>query len=313
MNVLVLGGDGFLGSYFVDHVLDLGHDVTVFDRFQHMKSNNLEHLREKVQFISGDFKNPENLSNAIEDHEVVCHFVSKTNPVLTWSEPYMEIEENLKSAIQFCELAGSQNVKKIVFPSSGGTIYGSQREAVDENAATNPITPHGIAKLATEHFLHYLKRRFNFVVDIYRIGNLYGPRQPIQNRQGVIAIWMRDILNGSEIQIYGDHTTVRDYIYVEDAAFLMTNSLLDVESSDTYNLGSGIGTSILDLLEIFKKVIQRPIRYRIHPIRPSDNSSIILNSSKLLRRFPGFVFQQLERKIEETWNIFKSQYENKVN
>tara|TARA_B100000315_G_scaffold259232_1_gene314438 strand:+ start:191 stop:1144 length:954 start_codon:yes stop_codon:yes gene_type:complete len=312
VKVLVLGGDGFLGSHFVDQALKLGHYVTVFDRFPQKISKNLEHVRKKVRLFSGELAKRESLSDAIEGQEIVCHFVSVTTPAESWNDPYIEIDDNLKSSIQLFELAGQKKVKKIIFPSSGGTIYGPQREAVDESVVPNPVSPHGIIKLAAEHFLHHLQERFNIGVDIFRIGNLYGPRQPIQTLQGVITVWMKDILNGAEIQIYGDHKTVRDYVYVEDAAYLMTKSLFDVASSDTYNLGSGIGTSIFELFEIFKRVIQRPIRYRIHPRRPSDNSLIVLDSSKLVACFPGFSFQKLENKIAETWKYFKNRYQQTI-
>ena len=305
MKILVLGGDGFMGSHFIDRAVSLGHEVTVFDRFPYQTSRNLEHQRGKIHFISGEFANREILSKALERQEIAYHFICATTPIESWNDPSLEIEENLRTSLQLCELAALRGVRKIVFASSGGTVYGPQNQPVDEKATPNPFSPYGITKLATEYFLNYFRVHSGVAADIYRIGNAYGPRQSMWRPQGVIAVWMRDILAGQEIQVYGDKTTLRDYVYIGDVTFLMIHSLEDPDSSGIYNLGTGRGTSILQLLNIFQTVVDASIRYRIHPKRPSDNAVIVLDSSKLLTHFPGFQFQTLEDKIPETWEYVK--------
>jgi UDP-glucose 4-epimerase len=305
MKILVLGGDGFLGSHLVDRAVNLGHDVTVFDRFPYQASRNLEHQRSKIRFFSGEFANRESLSKSLNGQDIVYHFICATTPIESWNDPYIEIEENLRTSLQLCELAVQQGVRKIVFASSGGTVYGSQNQPVDEKVVPNPFSPYGIIKLTTEYFLSYFREHSGLAADIYRIGNAYGPRQSMYRPQGVIPVWMRDILAGKEIQVYGDETTLRDYVYIQDIAFLMTYSLQDLDSSGVYNVGTGKGTSILHLLEVFRTVIDAPIQYRIHPRRPSDNAVIVLNSLKLLAHFPGFQFQTLEDNIPETWEYVK--------
>jgi UDP-glucose 4-epimerase len=311
MRILVLGGDGFIGSHFVDQAVTLEHEVTVFDRFPYQISKNLEHQRANINFISGEIANRNDVYKALEGIDVVYHFVSMTAPVDSWNDPFIEIDNNLRFSIQLFKLASRQGIRKIVFPSSGGTVYGPQNKPITENTLPRPSSPYGITKLAIEHFLHYYREHSGIEIDIYRIGNAYGPRQPTQSKQGVIAVWMQNILDGAEIQVFGDHTTLRDYVYVKDISFLMTNSLRNLASSNVNNLGTGVGTSIIRLLEIFRTVIDNPIRYRIHPRRPSDNASIILDSSRLLGQFPDFKFQKLEDKISETWNYFKSRHKRK--
>ena len=305
MNVLVIGGDGFIGSHFVDQATRLNHNVTVFDRFRHISSRNLEHQRGRIKFESGDFANREDLSKVLDNQDIVYHFISATNPKESWNDPFIEIDQNLINSVRLFELAVQKKVKKIVFLSSGGTIYGAQNKAVNESVMPNPKSPYGITKLAIEHFLNYYRERYNIEADIYRIGNPFGSRQPIQKAQGVIAIWMRDIIHGSEIQLYGNSKILRDYIYVKDVAHLLTHSLNDMDSSDIYNLGSGVGTSIIQLLEIFKEIIDIPFKYRIHPKRISDNSSIVLDNSKIMAHFTQFNFSNLEDKIKDTWIEFK--------
>jgi UDP-glucose 4-epimerase len=308
MKILILGGDGFLGSHFVDTVVSLGHEVTVYDRFPYQASRNLEHQRDKIRFFSGEFANREALSNALKDQDIVYHFICATTPVESWNDPYIEIQENLGASLQLCELAVQQGIRKIVFASSGGTVYGPQKQPVNERSAPYPFSPYGITKLATEHFLNYYREHSGLSADVYRIGNAYGPRQSMWRPQGVIPVWMRDISAGTEIHVYGDETTLRDYVYIKDVTFLMTHSLRDLNSSEVYNLGTGKGTSIIQLLGIFRQVIDVSFKYRIHPRRASDNAVIVLDSSKLLGHFAGFRFQTLEEKIPETWEYVKQAY-----
>ena len=305
MKILILGGDGFMGSHFVDRAVILGHEVTVFDRFPYQTSRNLEHQRGKIRFLSGEFANREMVSNALKNQDVVYHFICATTPIESWNDPYIEIEENLRTSLQLCELAVLQGVRKTVFASSGGTVYGPQNKPVDEEATPKPFSPYGITKLTIEYFMNYFREHSGLSVDIYRIGNAYGPRQSMWRPQGVVSVWMRDILAGAEIQVYGDETTLRDYVYIKDISFLMTHSLRDLDSSEVYNLGTGKGTSIIQLLNVFRTVVGPSFQYRIYPKRPSDNAVIVLDSSKLLAHFPGFQFQTLKDKIWETWEYFK--------
>jgi UDP-glucose 4-epimerase len=278
--------------------------VTVFDRFPDHFSQNLGHLRGRVRLEAGEFANRDSLARALENQDLVYHFICSTNPAESWNDPNIEIRENLINTIQLCELAGELGVKKIVFPSSGGAVYGSQMEPLNEGIVPRPFTPYGITKLATEHFLNYFSMKEGLAFDIYRIGNAYGPRQPVHRPQGVLAVWMWNLLNGRPLQVYGDTETRRDYVYIKDVAFLMTHSLKDLTASGLFNLGTGVGTSTLGLLEIFKSLVDQPLRYSIHGRRNSDNLSIVLDSSRLLAHFPGFKFQTLEEKIVETWEYF---------
>ncbi|HAJ26874.1 MAG TPA: hypothetical protein DCG53_06450 [Syntrophus sp. (in: bacteria)] len=308
MKVLVLGGDGFVGSYLVEQALGLGHEISVFDRFLYNRANNLEHLRSKVCLIPGEFANRMDVANALEGQDIIYHFISATNAVTSWGNPSIEIEENIKYSVQLFELAVHQCVKKIVFVSSGGTVYGPQRGIIREDNLPRPFSPYGIGKLAIEHFLNYFREHYNIAADIYRVGNAYGPRQPMQTPQGVIAVWMGKILRNEILDVYGDADTYRDYIHVDDIAYLMTHSLNDLKQSDVYNLGTGQGISIIALLHVFLSAIDQPIRYELHPRRGLDNSSVVLDSSKLTAFFPRFSFQCLETKIQDTWTYVKQHH-----
>ncbi|MDD5226667.1 MAG: NAD-dependent epimerase/dehydratase family protein, partial [Candidatus Omnitrophica bacterium] len=239
--------------------------------------------------------------------DIVYHCISCTSPATSWKDPFVEIETNLKYSVHLFELAHQCGIKKIVFPSSGGTIYGRQLRKIREDNLPLPFNPYGITKLATEYFLSYFRERFGLAADVYRIGNAYGPRQPMDAPQGVIAVWMGKILAGQKITIFGDRNVFRDYVCVEDIARLVLHSLTDLSSSDTYNLGTGKGISILELFDIFKEVIDMPFKHEIFARRDFDNTAVVLDSSKLLSHFPGFKFQEIKKGISYTWAFVKEQ------
>jgi len=305
MKVLVLGGDGFLGSHIVDLVHEMGHDVTVFDLFPGNASRNLEHLRGKIEFVQGNVADRDMLRTAITDKDVIYHFICVTNPAISWEDPRKEIDFNLSSSLEIFETAVACNVKKIVFPSSGGTVYGFHQGLITESNSPNPANPYGIAKLAIEYFLNYYRNRFGIAGDIYRIGNPYGPRQPTDRSQGVVAMWMKKVLDGEEIQVCGDEYTFRDYVYVKDVAFLMAHSINDTNSSAIYNIGTGKGVSIIELFNVFKRVIDVPFKYKVLKRRSFDNASVILDGAKLTSLYPDFEFKPLEEMIRHTWTYMK--------
>lgn len=303
--VVVFGGDGFIGSHLVDQLAAQGHEISVFDRFRNDTSKNLAQLEGGYRRIPGDFSSRDSVAAALEGQEVACHCISASNPVSGWRNPHAEIEEELRNSVRFFELCAQQGVRKVVYVSSGGTVYGQQTGPAGEDTLPRPCNPFGICRLAAEHFLDYFRIKDGLAADVYRAGNVFGPRQPMNASQGVIAVWMGRIIEGKPIEVFGDEKTLRDYIYVEDAAHLMTLSLQDLASSDTFNLGTGRGTSVLQLLEIFRTVVDRPFEYRIQPRRASDNTCVILPSGKLLRRYPEFRFQDLQGMLRRTWEHVK--------
>lgn len=308
MNVLVLGGNGFLGSHLVDRVVELGHEVTVFDRVQPRVARNLEHLKGRIRIINGEFENRRALRESLEGQDIVYHFIGATYPLASWKDPFIEIDLTIKNSVAMFNNAVEAGVKKVVYPSSGGTVYGRQRSPFTEETPTQPFSPYGIAKLCTEQFLNYYRDVNGIAADIYRIGNPYGPRQAVGSVQGVINIWMEAVLEGEEFLVYGDDANIRDYIYVTDVAELMTHSLDDLGTSETFNLGTGEGVSILRLLQVFERTLDAKPKYRVLPRRPSDNISSVLNSSKLLAHFPGYRFVPLEKGIKATWEDLKRRY-----
>ena len=303
MNVLVLGGDGFLGSHMVDRLLSMGHGVTVFDRFPGDAPQRVGRHGDRIRLVRGEFGATPELREALAGQDLVYHFISATTPGSSWGNPAVEIDRNLRPTLEFLKLATGAGIRKIAFPSSGGTVYGYEgaNRLLTEDVAARPVTPYGIVKLAIEGFLSHLGESAGIACDIYRIGNAYGPGQPTRGSQGVIGIWLEKIRRGEAIEIYGDSTTLRDFVYVEDIAWLMSMSLIDLGASGLYNLGTGRGVSPPGLADILRRVIPVPFGLVFRDKRGFDGASAVLDSSRLLARCPGFSFTRLEDGIMAAW------------
>jgi UDP-glucose 4-epimerase len=306
MKIIVFGGDGFIGSYIVEQLLLQNHKVTIFGRFPYGRLKNLEKHRNKISIINGDFLNTKDISNALSGQEVLYHMITVSSPISSWSNPLIEVEVNLKGSLNLFEIAcNTPSILKIVYSSSGGTVYGPSKDKINENTLPQPFSPHGICKLAIEHFLNYFKEKSLINVDIYRIGNAIGPRQSFNGSQGVLSIWFKRILMNEQIFIYGDDTVKRDYIDVKDVALLMTHSVQKIDLSDTYNISSGTGVGIIELFELVKSIVNCNVNYKLSPKRQSDNSSIVLDNTKILSFFPDYKLQKIETSIQKEWEYIQ--------
>ncbi|GEM_PF-148242 len=300
--VSVFGGDGFLGSHFVDQLMVHKHEVTVFDRFLGGRAKNLSHAEGRFRKIAGDLSESSLVAEALEGQDMAAYFICATTPCAAWERALSDIEAEIGNFMRFLGQCVSAGVRKVVFASSGGMVYGPRNGPSTEDSLPRPVNPYGIAKLGQEHLLEFFRMRHGIEADCYRIGNAYGPRQSATRGLGVVAAWIERMLAGEQLDVYGDSTTVRDYVFAKDIARLMTFSLRNLDASETFNLGTGLGTSTLDLLEMFRTVLGRPLLYRIHPRRPSDNTVSILPSTKLLCHFPGFQFQELATGLRLTFD-----------
>jgi UDP-glucose 4-epimerase len=303
MKVVVTGGSGFIGSYVVMEALKSGARVVVVDTVAPPAE---VRAAGAVEWQESDCADVEKMRAVFQGAGVVYHFASMTNPATTWQNPAEEFNATIGLSARIFDLCGSCGVRKVVYPSSGGTVYGASSTPWTEDQLPAPANPHGIAKLATEHFLAYYARLHAYQYDIYRIGNPYGPRQRGSGRQGVVAVWMTQILRGQPVVVYGDESVLRDYIFVEDAAALMAHSLHDVTSSGVFNVGSGRGTSIRELFELVRRIVDLPVHGEFTHSRAFDNRSIVLNPDKLHALKPSVRLRSLEEGLRVTWAWYRN-------
>lgn len=303
MNTLVLGGNGFIGSHLVDKLIAEGHAVRVFDKYK-------ERFRKPipgVEYCFGDFGNRGLVSNAILDIDIVFHIISTSIPKTSNDDPVYDVQSNVIESLFLFEKCIKQRVKKVVFISSGGTIYGApQTLPVKEHDPKNPLCSYGITKLMIEHylFLYNQLNRLNSI--IIRPSNPYGPRQNPKGIQGIIPVVLGKLKENEIIKIWGDGEIVRDYIYVEDLVDgIYRAALLDV-SYTIFNLGSGVGHSINEILRIIRKVTRLEIKVAYTKKRSFDVPKIYLDISRAKEELSWEPVTPLADGIKKTWDFIET-------
>ena len=302
LTCLILGGGGFIGSHLAEALLKRNYHVRVFDSFQ-SGMENLAAIKSRIDIIKGDFLNEKDMGIAFKDVDFVFHYISTTVPATAKLDPIHDISTNVEGTVKLLQTAVNNRVKKIFFPSSGGTIYGEpQHLPVRETEPVKPIDPYGISKLTIERYLHYFYAAYGLDFMIFRYSNPYGERQNPFGKQGVIPIFLNKIKSDEQPIIYGDGTMVRDYIYIQDAIDA-TMALLEIRTDEkVFNIGSGIGTSINELLSIMSTVTGKQV---VPDYMMSDKQyiqKIVLDISKIRRETGWQPKTSLEDGIRKTWN-----------
>lgn len=254
MKILILGGSGFLGTYLIDHLLYIGHEVTVFDRnefpVRRLTSGG------DVEQITGDFADIEMVSSRLHDFDAIYHLISATLPHTSNADPAFDVCSNLLSTIRLLELLRKTRrgkARRIIFLSSGGTVYGDvQDKEISESAPTDPICSYGITKLAIEKYLHLYERMHGIPYLVARLSNPYGLNSKLSKKQGVIPIFLERILQREAIELWGDGTVTRDYIFASDVAIALGNMLNYNGVHKIFNIGSSQGSSLIDIIKIIR-------------------------------------------------------------
>ena len=302
LTCLVLGGGGFIGSHLAEGLVRQGHAVKVFDTFQ-AGVNNLETIKDRIEVVKGDFLNDTHLAEALKRVDYVFHYISTTVPATAMKDPIYDVQTNVIGTIRLLQLAVDNKVKKVIFPSSGGTVYGEpERLPVPETETVKPTDPYGISKLAIERYLHYFYAVHGLDFMIFRYSNPYGERQSPFGKQGVIPIFLNKIKNGEQPVIYGDGRTVRDYIYIRDA-IAATMALLEIETDEkVFNIGSGVGTSLNDLVSIMSTVTGKEVLPDYVPGHKERVQKIVLDISRIRRETGWQPKTNVEDGIRHTWD-----------
>lgn len=276
MRILILGGSGFIGSHVVEALLASGQSVRIFGR----PSKNSHPPLDNVDYFTGDFSDAALLSKALEGVDSVVHMISSTVPSTSTQDPIFDIQENLVNSVQLFQLMLRQNVKRIIFFSSGGTIYGAPKFLpVKESDALNPICSYGVVKGAIERYLATFEHLYGLRPLIIRPSNPYGPRQGHHGVQGVVSTFMRKIMSNEKITIWGSGNITRDYIYIDD---LVQFCRLAIESDETgaFNVGSGIGYSLNEIITSIETVTGKNAIREHAEARQFDVPEIVLDIGK---------------------------------
>lgn len=296
---LVLGADGFIGSHLVDKLAQQGHDIRAFDRFAQKKHRFLD--SDKIEIMPGDFLNRHDLRQALQGMEYVFHFISTTTPASAEDDPLIDIGTNIQMSVELFQECVAAKVKKVIFASTGGAIYGeNSSEHVSEDTVPSPVSPYAIGKLTIEQYLRYFDKKFGLKALVFRISNPYGERQSLASKQGVIPIFLQHIAKDEPVTILGDGSMIRDYIYVKDVAGMIAASF-ETAKHDLYNIGSGQGLSVNQLVDTMREITGREIRTE-HAEKPATYvNKIVLDASRFESEFPGLAKTKIADGMKATW------------
>jgi UDP-glucose 4-epimerase len=295
----VVGGNGFLGSHVVDALAEAGHEVSVFDRFS---TESTTYAATGVRRILGDFMNHAHVREAVAGQQYVFHFLSTTTPASAENDPTLDVRTNVSASIDFFRFAVDAGVERVYFASTGGAIYGDHgTSALTEDVLPEPVSPYAIGKQAIEGYLRYFRVKHGLESTSFRISNPYGARQRITRKQGVIPIFLHRIAEGLPIDIYGDGSAVRDYIYAGDVARMIVAAVGPPTAHSVYNIGSGEGTSLAELVELAREVTGRDVVVRTTGQPPTFVDRVVLDTSRYAAEFGRPELVPLRRGMELTW------------
>ena len=283
MKYVIFGGGGFIGSAIADRLLKDGHELKIFER-PRVEPYRKFTANERMEWITGDFMSTHDVSNAIGGADAVLHLVSTTLPKNSNDDPIYDVQSNVVGTLQMLNAMVAHNVRKIVFISSGGTVYGIPKYLpIDEDHPTDPLVSYGITKLAIEKYLHLFERMHGIKTITLRVANPYGERQRIETAQGAVGVFIHHALKGLPIEIWGDGSVTRDYIYIADVAEAFVRAVEYSGPKNVFNISSGSGTSLNELIVMLEKVLGKSIECRYLPARPFDVPVSVL-SNELARQ-----------------------------
>jgi UDP-glucose 4-epimerase len=261
MKCLVLGGGGFIGINLCERLLSEGHTLRVFERprllvGEKVSGPSLISFQKSVEWVEGDFTNPADIEGAVAGCDIIFHLICTTLPNSSNANPVYDIETNLTSTVKLLEKAREHRVRKIVFISSGGTVYGiPQRVPIPESHPTDPICSYGITKLSIEKYLHLYHYLYGLDYCILRVANPYGEHQRAAATQGAVAVFLHHAINREPIEIWGDGSVVRDYVYIGDVVDALSKAVHHSGGPRTFNIGSGLGHSLNDLIGTIESLL----------------------------------------------------------
>lgn len=300
MNILVTGGAGFIGSHTAEVLQSLGHKVFILDNFSTGSMENIQFLDEWRLFYGVnicDYEAVDKVFNNIYNikFDVVYHFAAHMNVRESVENPISDAQTNIIGSLNILECCRKYGVKKVIFSSSGGTVYG--RASIIPTPVSymdkKPICPYGIAKLTIEHYMNYYRDTYGIETIILRYGNVYGERQNPKSEAGVVSIFLEQMFNGINPVIFGNGKQTRDYIYIGDVVKINVDILdfemeeyshTDAENGDiinTFNVGTGIETSVDQLFDILNELFDNKYVKMYNEAKVGELERSCLNSYEI--------------------------------
>ncbi|MCR5185609.1 MAG: NAD-dependent epimerase/dehydratase family protein, partial [Clostridia bacterium] len=273
-----------------------------FTNYQFMNTNT-------IKIVENNLNDETNFDEILKNQDVVYHLVSSVMPSTSNFNISKEISENVNFTFKLLESCVKNNIKKVVFISSGGTIYGKNVICpISEECPTNPITTYGIQKDIIEKLLYLYYYQFGLDYKVVRLANPYGPYQRPNGKLGVVTTFTYKALNDEEISVYGDGSVVRDFIFIDDAVKGIINIANSESDTKIYNLGSGYGTSIKEVLIILNEILKKDVKVKFLEERSVDVPINYLDITRYENEFGQLNPLNLQKGIEKTIEFMKNNH-----
>ncbi|GAV20306.1 UDP-glucose 4-epimerase [Mariprofundus micogutta] len=301
MNVLVIGGCGFIGSHIVDAFIASNHEVSVLDR----GSEKFRPPLKGVKYFHDSILSIKHVQQAVKSADYIIHTASSTTPATSNSNPQEDVDNNLTGMIQLLECMRENNKRKILFLSSGGTVYGIPNTIpISENHPLNPNCSYAVVKIAMEHYLNMYAQLYGFQTTILRPSNPYGPRQSFSDNQGVIANFTAKTVQGECLTLWGTGQEVRDFLPVKDLANACVKAV-EGDISGIFNIGSGTGHSIQEIINTLESIHGSRLRIHLEKRRAFDIPKVVLDIEKAKKELNWTPNVNLSEGMREYYNWLK--------
>jgi len=303
MKVLVTGGAGFIGSHLVDRLVQEGHEVVVVDNLSTGKRRNLNRAARFYKLDVQSWRLERVFRN--ERPNIVMHLAAQMDVRKSVEEPIFDAQVNVLGMLNVLQQAVRHGVRKVVFSSSGGAIYGEQEiYPAPESHVTRPLSPYGISKLCGEQYLSYYQRMSGLQMVSLRYANVYGPRQDPDGEAGVVAIFIQKLLNNEQAIVNGNGRQTRDFVYVEDVVEANL-AVMGQETQGTYNVGTGEETSINDLFRILITHTNSTCKEIHGPAKNGEQARSVIDSGKLRQELSWEPKTELSEGLKRTVDYFR--------
>jgi len=315
MKVALIGGAGFLGKNLCEALLKENYTVHMFDQ---ANSHNFtpQDVENKLHWFEGDFLNADDLSSAIQGCEIVFHLVSTTLPKNSNEDMLSDVSGNVMGSIRLMQEAKKCGVRRVIFISSGGTVYGRPEYIpMDERHPTNPVCSYGITKLMVEKYFALYKDLYDLDYIVLRLSNPFGEYQRATASQGAVAVFLGKAMRGESIEIWGDGSVERDYLYVGDVINAMLAAIRYEGLERVFNIASGQGRSLLNVIECIMDVTGLPVDYCCTKERDFDVPINVLSIERAkteLGWMPRTEFCDGLMRMFEWYKIYDLSLRNKV-